>query len=323
MKELFELNRSYRETVLKKIRKPRIWKEKEYLNGSAENAMVIILRTRGCRWSHLSGCTMCGYSRETYDAGYSDIKEQIDFAYEKYEGEKIVKFFTSGSFFDEKEIPYELQEYAFKKFGDAEKIVVETRPEFVKNAQKFEYPLEIAMGLESSNDRILEYSINKGFRFKPWLREAKRVKEYGKRLRVYILIKPPFLREKEAIEDAVNSAFAVKDIADTISFNPMAIHGGTLVEAMWSRNIYRPPWLWSVVEVIKKTREFYDGMIKCDVVAGGKSRGAHNCMECDKKILHAIEKFNLTQNVKALDNIDCKCKEKWLDYIEMEDYIMG
>jgi len=315
-------------TIMKMVRATKIgpnflaaWEG--FFDGKVKNAMVIILRTRGCRWSHLSGCTMCGYFKETYDAGYEELKEQIDYAFDRYNREEIVKFFTSGSFFDEREIPFELQEYALEKFGNAEKIIVETRPEFVKNAGRFDYPLEIAMGLESANDRVLEYSINKGFRFKPWLREARKVKEYGKRLRVYILIKPPFMKEREAIEDAVNAAFMVKDIADTISFNPMAVHGGTAVEGMWSRNIYRPPWLWSVVEVIKRTGEFYDGMIKCDVVAGGKSRGAHNCMKCDKDIIHAIEEFNLSQDIKVFDKLDCECREKWLDFIEMEEYMMG
>ncbi|KAA0004767.1 MAG: hypothetical protein FE045_06310 [Thermoplasmata archaeon] len=78
MKALIELNRNYRQIELKKVKKPRIWKEKELLNGKVANAMVIVLRTKGCRWSHLSGCTMCGYFKETYDAGYEEIKKQID-----------------------------------------------------------------------------------------------------------------------------------------------------------------------------------------------------------------------------------------------------
>ena len=205
MKALAELNRSFREIELKEVKKPRIWKEKELLNGKVANVMVIVLRTPGCYWAKVSGCSMCGYFKETYDAGYDEIKKQIDEAYKKYEGEEIVKFFTSGSFLDEKEMPRELQIYAIEKFSKAKKIVIESRPEFIKNLEWLQGNIEVAMGLESANDRVLEYSINKGFRFRAWLKNAKLVKKHGKKLRVYILIKPPFLKEIEAIKDAINS----------------------------------------------------------------------------------------------------------------------
>ncbi|KAA0009342.1 MAG: TIGR01210 family radical SAM protein [Thermoplasmata archaeon] len=322
MKALAELNRSFREIELKEVKKPRIWKEKELLNGKVANVMVIVLRTPGCYWAKVSGCSMCGYFKETYDAGYDEIKKQIDEAYKKYEGEEIVKFFTSGSFLDEKEMPRDLQIYAIEKFSKAKKIVIESRPEFIKNLEWLQGNIEVAMGLESANDRVLEYSINKGFRFRAWLKNAKLVKKHGKKLRVYILIKPPFLKEIEAIKDAINSARKVADIADVISFNPVAIHGKTIVETLWNRHLYRPPWLWSVVQVIKETKKFYDGMIKCDVVARGMARGAHNCGKCDKKILHAIEEFNLKQDEKIFDGIDCDCREEWLDFLELEEYMI-
>ena len=322
MKELIELNKSYRQIEFKKVRKPRIWKEEELLDGNIAKAMVIVLRTKGCSWSKISGCSMCGYFKETYDAGYDEIKQQIDDAYKRYENEEIVKFFTSGSFLDEKELPRDLQLYAIEKFSKAKKIVIESRPEFIKNLKGLEGNIEVAMGLESANDRVLEYSINKGFRFHAWLKNARLVKKFGKKLRVYILIKPPFLKEREAIEDAINAAKKVKDIADSISLNPTAIHGKTIVETLWRRHLYRPPWLWSVVEVIKGVAGFYDGMIKCDVVAGGMERGAHNCGKCDKKILKAIKEFNLNQDVKIFDRIDCDCREEWMDWLELEDYII-
>ncbi len=322
MKELIELNRNFRSAELKEVKKPRIWKEKELLDGKVANAMVIVLRTRGCGWSHVAGCSMCGYFKETYDAGYEEIKKQIDEAYRKYGNEEIVKFFTSGSFLDVKEVPRELQIYAIEKFSKAKKIIIESRPEFIKNLEWLEGNIEVAMGLESANDRVLEHSINKGFRFRPWLKNAKLVKKLGKKLRVYILIKPPFLKEMESIKDAINSAKKVANIADVISFNPVAIHGKTIVESLWNRHLYRPPWLWSVIKVIRETKKFYGGMIKCDVVAGGMARGAHNCGKCDKKILRAINEFNLKQDEKIFDEIECDCREEWLDFLELEEYMI-
>jgi len=325
MKELEEIAKDFKKEIVKKVKKPRIWKEKDVLDGEIVNAFVLILRTRGCFWAKKSGCLMCGYYRETYDAGYEEIKKQVDEAYMQYEGEEIVKIFTSGSFLDEREIPRELQEYILKKFSKAKKIIIETRPEFVDvlNDLKANVRLEVAMGLESANNLVLEYAVNKGFTYEEWRRAAEKVISYGKELKVYILIKPPFLTEKDAIEDAVRSAEKVKDIATTISFNPVSIHGKTLVEYLWKKGLYSPPWLWSIVEVLKKTKEFYDSIIKCDVVAGGKERGSHNCGKCDKKVLKAIRNFSLNQKIEEFDDLECECKEKWRDLLELEEFFKG
>jgi len=324
MKELQDFVRKNRGEIVKKVKKPRIWKEKDLLDGKVVDSFVLILRTSGCRWAHHSGCTMCGYFRETYDAGEREIARQMREAMKEYGGEEVVKIFTSGSFLDEKEIPLEMQKKILKSFGEAKKIIIESRPEFTGNLRFLEDErIEVAMGLESANNRVLEYSINKGFTFEGWMEGARKVKEYGASLKVYILIKPPFLTEKDAIRDAYESVERVRDIADTISFNPVAIHGKTLVEYLWKRNLYRPPWLWSVVEVIKKSRKIFDGVIKCDVVAGGKRRGAHNCGECDRDFLHAIREFSLTQNEEIFKKLDCSCREEWMDALETEEFLRG
>ena len=322
MKEFHKLIKDFKKGKVKKVKKPRIWKEKDVLDGKIVDAFVFILRTSGCRWAKQSGCTMCGYFKESYDAGREEIKKQIAQAIREYNNETIVKIFTSGSFFDEKEIPRDLQSLILKKFEKAKKIIVESRPEFVNALEelKTKTRLEIAMGLESANDKVLKYAINKGFTFQQWKKSAERVIELGKELKVYILIKPPFLTEKEAIDDAIYTVEKVKDMANTISFNPVAIHGKTVVEFLWKHGLYRPPWLWSVIEILKESREIYNGLIKCDVVAGGKERGAHNCGKCDKNLLDIIKNFSLMQEVKETY---CYCKEEWRDMLEIEEFFVG
>jgi len=324
MKELQDFVRLNRGEIIKKVKKPRIWKEKDLLDGRIVDSFVLILRTSGCRWAHHSGCTMCGYFKETYNAGEREIMRQVEEAMEKYEGEELVKIFTSGSFLDEREIPIRIQKYILRKFEGAEKIIIESRPEFIKNLSLLEDErLEVAMGLESANNKVLEYSINKGFTFEQWMKGAEEVKERGLSLKVYILIKPPFMTEKDAIRDAVESVEKIKDVADTISFNPVAIHGKTMVEYLWRRNLYRPPWLWSVVDVIKQAGEIFRGVVKCDVVAGGKARGAHNCGQCDRDFLTAIREFSLSQDYGLFKKLDCSCREEWMDVLEMEEFLRG
>lgn len=309
---------------------PRTWSEDDLLEGKLAKAFVFILKTRGCFWAHHSGCTMCGYFNDSIpDIKEEDIKRQVEIALQRYQGEKIVKIFTSGSFLDEREVPAAMQKKILEKFFEnAERVIIESRPEFINNLDKISEvvknkTLEVAMGLESANDRVLKHSINKGFTFSQWRDAAKGVIDRNMELKTYILVKPPFLTEAEAIKDALHSARKVSDISDTLSFNPVAIHANTLVEYLWNRKLYRPPWLWSVAEILEGVAEFFDGQIKCDVVAGGSRRGAHNCRKCDSAFLKAVEDFTLHHEKDAFKNLKCECREEWLDLIEIEGFIKG
>ncbi|MCD6331481.1 MAG: archaeosine biosynthesis radical SAM protein RaSEA [Thermoplasmata archaeon] len=329
MEGLSKLCRDIRENYIpKKDKKPRVWSEDDVLNGKITKAFVVILKTKGCYWARHSGCTMCGYFKDSNPSiTEKDIEEQLAYALSRYQGEKIVKIFTSGSFLDEREISPEMQEKIIKKFFEkAEKVSIETRPEFVPAIEKINANkkiLEISIGLESANDNVLKYSINKGFTFAEWKKAAEKVLDAGMQLKTYLLIKPPFLTEKEAIEDAISSTKKIADICNTISFNPTAVHGYTLVEYLWKRNLYRPPWLWSVCSVLKKAREFFHGQIKCDIVAGGTKRGAHNCGKCDRIFLNAIKDYTIRNKNNAFEKLECECKEEWMDTLEMEGFLIG
>ena len=83
--------------------------------------------------------------------------------------------------------------------------------------------------------------------------------------------------------------------------------------------MYRPPWLFSIVEILEKSKKIApDVRIKCDIVAGGKIRGAHNCKDCDTPFLKAISEFSLSQDTKAFKNLHCNCYDKYLDQIDLE-----
>jgi hypothetical protein len=315
MKELGQLCRDLKKVPKNNPKLPvRFWSERgEY---------VIILRTRGCSWALKSGCTMCGYFNESMwrEVEAKDLLNQFNIAMREYRGEKCVKIFTSGSFLDEGEINPEVRSKILEELKSVEKISVESRPEFVtkevlSSIRDFAPIFEIAIGLESANDKVLEKSINKGFTFEDYKRAALLVKEYNFKLKTYVLIKPPFLTERESIEDCICTVKKIADITDIISFNPTTVQRNTVVEYLWKRKEYRPPWLWSVVEILRKSKEIKEE-IRCDVVGGGTKRGPHNCGKCDRDFLRAIA------NAK-LDSLHCECKERWLDMLDLEELSFG
>jgi hypothetical protein len=304
-----------------------VWVEKERLNDRITNCLTIILRTKGCWWARKNGCLMCGYISDADErVGLEELIKQFDYAFERYEEFEIVKIFTSGSFLDVREIPEEFREYVYEKLKNAKirKLIVESRPEFVNREVALElsshnFIAEIGIGLETANDFIRETCINKGFTFKQFIKAAEILKRSNVRLKVYLLLKPPFLSEREAIEDVVSSAKAVRDYADVVSLNLTHVPSNTYIEKLWQMGVYRPPWLWSAVEALKRIKELGIEVIS-DPIAAGKRRSVHNCGKCDKRVAKAIRKFSILQNPAELENLYCNCISLWKKAVELEDF---
>jgi len=304
-----------------------VWVEKERLNGEIVDCLTVILRTKGCYWARKNGCLMCGYISDTDErVGLEELRKQFDYALKKHEKFDVIKIFTSGSFFDDGEIPEEFRKYVYDRIAErgVKKLIVESRPEFINEnvagvLSSQEFITEVGIGLETANDFVRQYCINKGFTFEQFRKAAEILKRYGVRVKVYLLLKPPFLSEREAIEDVVESAKAVKDYADVISLNLTNIPSGTYIEKLWQKGMYRSPWLWSAVETIKRIKELGIEVIS-DPVAAGKQRSVHNCGKCDSVVASAIRKFSLTQNHEELDGLYCDCVHLWRRVVELEDF---
>jgi radical SAM enzyme (TIGR01210 family) len=296
-------------------------KEKDLAGGRTVDAMVVIMRTNGCCWAKTGGCTMCGY-RQASPGGVTedDLGKQIDQALSAYDGEPFVKIYTSGSFLDENEIPVQIRDRIFREFSSCSRVLVESRPEFVTADVVSSLPknLTIALGLESSDPEVLKTSINKGFTPEDSKRAGKTIKEAGLSVRTYLLLKPPFLTEAQAMEDAVASALFADGFSDEISINPLNVQRATYAERLWKAGDLRPPWIWSLIEVMKRLSGKVNSRIMSSPSGGGSQRGVHNCGVCDTAALEAVERFSFSQNVKDLDAVACKCKKSWECYISAE-----
>jgi hypothetical protein len=261
----------------------------------------------------------------------SDLIVQFDKAMERYNGEPIIKVFTSGSFLDPHEIPAPVRTHILKTLSQhAEKISVESRPEYITNTvlsetQTLVQPkaFEVGIGLETSNDLLRTKAINKGFAFSAFKTAAKRLRQQHFGVKTYVLLKPPFITEKEAIDDCIKTTTDVIPFATMISLNPTNVQRHTVVEYLWKRDQYRPAWLWSVVEFLKHSKKITDIPVKCDIVGGGSVRGAHNCGRCDHTVLDAVAQFSLSQNTSVFRSLACSCQEQWRDQLASETLSFG
>ena len=305
-----------------------VWSEKDVIKGNTVDALVVILRSRGCYWSRQSGCLMCGYNRDCLESVASqDLIGQFGKAMEKHANQPYIKIYTSGSFLDPQEIDPKARDCILALAGEkADKILVESRPEFV-NERTLEEALgkvknlEIAIGLETADDELRARSINKGFQFSDFERACSTARELDVSIRTYLLMKPPFITEGEAIRDTLASIKKVGKMSQTISINPMNVQRGTVVEGLWKKNLYRPPWLWSLVEALKEGSKLTDTRLVSAPSGGGSKRGVHNCRTCDETLLKAIEDFSLSGDINLLQWKGCTCRNGWLDYLDTEPFM--
>ncbi len=315
------------------------WTTQARIGTEIGTALSIVLSTEGCAHARSSegGCTMCSYLLDgtsmnpSSDELFNQFMEAMKML-ENASSPLSVKIYTSGSFLDKEEIPDEARNLILTEISNDERIkevVLESRPEYVLDPILEEVrsllgnrSIELAMGLESSSDLIRSLCVNKNFDFAAFKESVDLGKKHDIGMRAYILLKPPFLTERDALLDAQKTiSDAINAGATTVSLNPVNVQSNTLVEFLWKKQRYRPPWLWSVVEVLQYAHKAAKGAARvvCDPAAAGKKRGTHNCGRCDTSIVNAIRQFSLTQDVQAFDGLQCECRNLWNHTLTHED----
>lgn len=315
------------------------WTTQARIGSEIGTALSIVLSTEGCSHARSSegGCTMCSYLLDGTSTNPSseELFNQFLEAMDKLKNASSplsVKIYTSGSFLDVEEIPVEARNRILTEIANDERIkevVLESRPEYVQDAVLEEVrsllgnrSIELAMGLESSSDFVRSLCINKNFDFTDFKISVELGKKYNIGTRAYVLLKPPFLTERDALLDAQKTiSDAIRAGVSTISLNPVNVQSNTLVESLWQKQRFRPPWLWSVVEVLRYAHDEAKGdtNVVCDPVAAGKKRGTHNCGKCDTTIVSAIRQFSLNQNINSFDGLQCDCRNLWNYTLTHED----
>jgi radical SAM enzyme (TIGR01210 family) len=313
----------------------KCWSEEDVLDNRPCRAFVVILKTRGCTWALAGGCTMCGYAN---DSAWTKVSEeqlvaQFHKAWTRYAGEELVKIYTSGSFLDRFEVMPGAQKAILTLIGKPTperkapvKVAFESLPGFVTDEtlgplQGLTEKLEVGIGVESANLRVLRDSVNKGHAFETFPEAAAACQRHGVSVKAYLMCKPPFLKESDALTDSTATIIAAAPYSQMVSLNPTNVQGNTLVDALYKRGSYRPPWLWTIVQSVLDGRtaaeaQGFGGMLKSDVIASGQSRGAHN-----ETVVGYLKKYKATQDTsylkQCLAEVQCKCRAEWKLTVEL------
>jgi radical SAM enzyme (TIGR01210 family) len=248
---------------------------------------------------------------------------QVDALYDSLGDTKVLKIFTSGSFLDPNEVHPAVRDYFIERMRDKiDKLLVESRTEYIKQEtlepfKKAGMDLRIAIGLESADDYIMKYSVNKGSTLKKFIDAATILNREKIELRTYLLFKPPFISEKKAIEDIIRSVEIVAPYSTDISINPMNIQKNTLVERLWKKALYRPPRLYSLATLLIQLGSRYP--VLSYPTGGNRERGVHND-SYDRELLDLIVQGSLDHDFKQLSDYYNSLDLKEYRYqLELED----
>lgn len=287
-----------------------------------------------CEWyKKHGGCTMCNYTDHSGIHASSILKcysEQIIEELLAF-GKKYnkIKFYVNGSFFNDNELSQDICIPFIKRIRNIlgiSELCVETRSEYLSRDILLKYKretgvnFEICFGLESTNDKIRNQCIHKGMLYSDFLKVFHNINDICS-VKVYLLIKPPFISEKHAIEDVISSVKTlISDGITIISYTPVAIQKNTLLEFLLQENLYRPVWIWSIIEINSQIKDLKLG--NTDIHLGGLDyypeplQKAFNCECCSDKLLNML----VANRDLTWDDFDyrCDCYYQWRDQIENE-----
>ena len=318
----------------------RLPKKVEWIPAQVEGRpgfrLMVILTAPGCAYARTSGgCTNCGFPR-TFGTGKpvsaEDYHLQVEAALAKIpahvQAPVEVDLYNSGSYFNPDEVP-ELAQSAMLVLAAARPevaaLLVESRPEYVTAARLERAvsacrgkPLEVGIGLESANPEILSRRIHKGYTWEQFGAAAKLIAGAGARLLVYVLLKPINTGEREAIEDSVETArklFALGHelrCPTRVALEPCFVAPETPLYHAFEQGRYRPPWLWSVADVLSRIAPLGRVLVGLSDEGMNPLQSPHNCEHCTVRFRQALAAFNQTQNSAGLHALSCDCHKRWL-----------
>src|SRR5580698_6124163 len=175
--------------------------EERSSNGEIVPVNTLFLTNRECPWR----CVMCDLWKNTLTESVpiGAIPAQIEYALARLPAARVVKLYNSGSFFDPHAIPVADYPAIARLLDRFERVIVESHPALIgDNCFRFRDliagRLEVAMGLETVHPEILP-KLNKGMTLEQFSLSADVLRRNTIDLRAFILVKPPFLDEHEAL----------------------------------------------------------------------------------------------------------------------------
>jgi archaeosine synthase beta-subunit len=286
--------------------------------GKLVEVATVFLTNRQCPWR----CVYCDLWKNTTNSSVpiGAIPAQIDLVLERLHSKPrhTIKLYNAGSFFDRGAIPPHDYAAIAERVHSFECVIVECHPALVgPDALHFNRllnhtsgatsslprtRLEVAMGLEIASDEILA-RLHKRMTLALFQRAAGFLANHGIALRVFIMVKPPFVRsESEALDWAKRSIdFAFDCRATAVSLIP-ARFGPVEMKSLAASGDFAPPALPTLEAALEYGVSLSRGRVFADLWDLEQFK---DCDACFTSRRARLEQINHQQ--RLVPSIICHC----------------
>lgn len=291
---------------------------------------LVYFETVGCSFDKAGACTMCNFGRGT-SFTEKQVASSLTNRLVELKDKPAISIVPSGSLFDNKEVSPDLRKQIYRalKENGTRYFATESRPEFItpeaiKEMREIlgnDVQIEVGLGLETISPAVGRYSINKMLDPDVYQKAVDTLHAANVAVYAHVLLKPLFLSEKEAYEDALKTiqwAFA-KDggRSDSVGIGLMNLKRYTLNYWFAERGMYTTPSYRTLVKLLQNLPEEMRNKISFfGFTSGTKIEGeTGGCPACRDELKNYIFEFAKTKDPKILyeaANHPCSsCKDSW------------
>lgn len=274
------------------------------LEGRVKEVSAILLSNRECPFT----CLMCDLWKHTTEEKVPPgaIPAQLIYALDRLTPACYLKLYNSGSFFDPAAIPMEDYPAIASLSSGFDRVLVESHTSFIgENCLEFSNllkgRLEVAIGLETVNPEVLPL-LNKGMSLEDFKKSVDFLQSKGISTRAFILLRPPFLNEAEAVDWACRSIdFAFSCGVEVCSVIPVRSGNGAL-DHLALEGYFGEPSIYSLEQVLDYGIGLKKGLVFADLWDLERFSTCEHCFGSRKERLTEV---NLTQ--KHVKPVTCNC----------------
>ncbi len=244
-----------------------LWEEEAGEDGGLVPTATVFLTNRECPYR----CLMCDLWQNTLDQRVPTgaVATQIEYALERLPPARQIKLYNAGSFFDPQAIPPEDYAQIAASINPFERVIVECHPALIgerclRLRDQTAGRLEVAVGLETVHSDVLA-RLNKRFTVADFQSAAAFLSANDIALRVFLLLRPPFMAEQEGVFWAERSLDTAFDAGATACCVIPTRAGNGAMEALAASGDYAPPSLSSLEAVTEYGLKLGRGRVFADL----------------------------------------------------------